>query len=179
MGIRNTAEKYGTVAILLHWLIAILIIGLLALGLYMVDLPISLQKLKFYGWHKEFGILVLILATLRIVWRAINPTPELPAYMPTIQKIAALFVHYVFYVFMFAMPITGWIISSAAGLSVSFFGLFLLPNFVTPNQHVMHLFESIHEWLAYGLMVCIGLHIIAVIHHYIVHQDNLLRKIWP
>jgi cytochrome b561 len=179
MAIKNTDQQYGIIAIFFHWLMAILIIGLIALGLYMVDLPISLQKLKLYGWHKEFGILILMLACLRILWRLINRLPTLPSYIPRWQQLAARIVHYVFYFFMFALPLTGWIISSAAGLSVSFFGLFLLPNLVSPNQATMSLFSDIHDYLAYSLIAIIGLHIAAVIEHYLVHKENILRKIWP
>lgn len=78
LNLKNTKESFGLVAICLHWLMAFLIIGLLILGLYMVELPISLQKLKLYGWHKEYGLLVLFLFFLRLSWRILNTTPELP-----------------------------------------------------------------------------------------------------
>lgn len=118
MLIKNSLDHYGIVAIFLHWLMAILIIGLLTLGLYMVSLPVSLEKLKFYGWHKEYGFLVLALAMLRILWRMINITPSLS--LPWWEKLAAYSMHWAFYGFMFAMPITGWLITSAAGLPASF-----------------------------------------------------------
>jgi cytochrome b561 len=179
MRLKNTENNYGLITILLHWLIATLIIAMLALGLYMVDLPISLQKLKLYRWHKEFGILVLMLATVRISWRLFNMTPRLPSYLQSWQKLAARAVHYAFYGFMFAMPLTGWAISSSAGLSVSFFGLFVLPDFVSASEASRHLFTDMHTWLAYGLIATIALHVAAVAEHIIIHKDNILRKMWP
>ncbi len=77
MQITNTVNQYGFIAKLLHWVMAILLISLLALGLYMTSLPISYQKLKLYGWHKEYGLLVLGLVTIRIVWRLLNVVPVL------------------------------------------------------------------------------------------------------
>src|SRR6185312_8715047 len=130
MIIKNTHNHYGIVAILFHWVIALVIIGLLAEGLYMVSLPISLQKLKLFGWHKEYGILVLALASLRLGWRLANQVPALPDTLPWWQKVASRAVHWAFYGFMFAMPVTGWLITSAAGLPISFFGWFTLPNLV-------------------------------------------------
>src|SRR5580692_3553425 len=134
MPMQNSETHYGVIAIILHWVMAILLIGLLVFGLYMVGLPISLEKLKLYGWHKEYGILALILVIIRIIWRLGNSTPQLS--LPLLEKIAARTVHWAFYGFMFAMPITGWLITSAAGLPVSFFGWFVLPNLVEPNNDV-------------------------------------------
>lgn len=176
---KNTDNQYGLIAIIFHWIMAVLIIGMLALGLYMADLPISLQKLKLYGIHKEFGILILMLVCLRIIWRTYNISPRLPTYMIKWQTMLARLVHYAFYFFMIAMPITGWIISSSADVSVSFFGLFLLPNLVSPDKNMQSLFSEIHSWLAYGLITIIILHVAAVIEHIAIHKNNLLKKMWP
>lgn len=175
MRIKNTATHFGVVAILLHWIVAILIIGLLAVGLYMVRLPISLEKLKLYGWHKEYGFLVLFLAVFRLVWRLANQLPELSA-LPLLEKIAARSMHWAFYGFMFAMPITGWLITSAAGLPASFFGLFTLPNLIAPDAHNLVLFEWIHQWLAYALIAAIGLHTAAALKHHFINKDDILKR---
>jgi cytochrome b561 len=172
--LKNTINRYGLVAILLHWVMAILIIGLLILGLYMVRLPIGLEKLKLFGWHKEYGFLVLILVTIRILWRLINTTPKL--LLPAWEKRAARGVHWLFYGFMFALPLTGWLISSAAGLPVSFFGLFTLPNLIGANEGLVELFEEAHEWLAYGLIAIILLHTAAALKHHFIAKDDILRR---
>lgn len=153
---------------------AILLIGLLILGLYMVAVPISLEKLKLYGWHKEYGMLALMLVMIRIVWRVANIIPSLS--LPLWEIIAARTVHWAFYGFMFAMPITGWIITSAAGLPVSFFGLFVFPDLVSPNPDLMQLFQEIHEWLGYGLIATIVLHTSAALKHHFINKDDILKR---
>lgn len=174
MIIKNSAMRFGLIAILLHWIIATLIIGLLALGLYMVPMPFSLEKLKFYGWHKEYGFLVLFLAIFRLIWRLSNPLPELA--LPWLEKVAARSMHWAFYIFMFAMPITGWLITSSAGLPASFFGLFTLPNLITPDEHQRVVFESIHQWLGYALIAAICLHSAAALKHHFINKDDILRR---
>ena len=176
MLIKNTENRYGMVAILLHWVMTILIIFLLGLGLYMVQLPISAEKLKLYRWHKEFGVLAFMLVIVRIMWRVGNLTPSL-SMLAWWEILAARSVHYAFYVFMFALPLTGWIISSAAGLPVSFFGWFILPDLISPDENVRILFAEIHKWLAYGLIVIICLHIAAALKHHFINKDDILRRI--
>ncbi|KTD51035.1 cytochrome b [Legionella quateirensis] len=177
MHIKNSSSGFGVVAISLHWIIAILIIGLLILGLYMVNLPISLEKLKLYGWHKEYGFLVLFLAIIRLIWRLSNQMPELA--LPLLEKIAARSMHWAFYCFMFAMPVSGWLITSSAGLPASFFGLFTLPNLVAPDEHNRVLFEWIHEWLGYVLIGAIMLHTAAALKHHFINKDDILRRMLP
>lgn len=176
MIIKNTIERFGIVAIIFHWVMAILLIGLVILGLYMTTLPHSLQKLRLYGWHKEFGFLVLMLAMARLVWRISNVLPTL-AFLSLFEQYAARIVHWMFYIFMFALPITGWVITSAAGLPVSFFGLFIIPNLIEPNPETMELFEEIHEWLAYALIAVFCLHVAAALKHHFINKDDILKRI--
>ncbi|WP_133139381.1 cytochrome b [Legionella genomosp. 1] len=174
MLLKNSNDHFGLIAILFHWIMAILIIGLLIMGIYMVELPISLQKLKLYGWHKEYGLLALALVIVRLCWRIINISPELS--LPRYEIIAARLVHWAFYGFMFAMPITGWLITSAAGLPASFFGLFTLPNLIVPDEEQRQFYELVHEWLGYGLIVTIILHASAALKHHFINRDNVLRR---
>lgn len=174
MHVTNTENRFGIVAIGLHWLLAVLLIGLLALGLYMVYLPINLEKLKLYGWHKEYGLLVLPLVIFRLFWRLTNIMPRLS--LPLWEVVAARTVHWTFYGFMFAMPITGWLITSAAGLPASFFGLFVLPDLIAPSEKLMKLFQEIHQWLGYGLIVTITLHTSAALKHHFINKDDILRR---
>jgi cytochrome b561 len=175
MLIKNTEQRFGMAAITLHWLMAILLISLLALGLYMTRIPISALKLKLYGWHKELGVLALMLVTLRLGWRLGNITPTLSE-LPYWEKLAARSVHWIFYALMFAMPISGWLITSAAGLPVSFFGLFVLPNLIAPNEELRHLFAKIHEYLAYGLIAAICGHVVAALKHHFIDKDDIFRR---
>lgn len=176
MKIKNTGNQYGIITVVIHWLMAVLIIGLIILGLYMVRIPISPQKLKLYGWHKEFGILVLALAMIRLGWRIGNITPTLPNTIPYWQQQAARGAHWAFYFFMVTVPLTGWMMSSIAGLPVSFFGLFVLPDLVSPNENYRILYSEIHEWLSYGLLATICLHTGAALKHHFINKDDILRR---
>lgn len=177
MKIKNSPTQFGTVAILLHWIMAILLIGLLILGLYMTSLPIGKLKIKLYGWHKEFGMLVLMLVMLRFGWRITNINPSL-ANLPWWERMGAKSVHWAFYVLMFAMPISGWLVTSAAGFPVSFFGWFVIPNLIGPSEEMRSFFSEIHEWLAYGLIAIIFLHTGAALKHHFIDKDDILRRMF-
>jgi cytochrome b561 len=174
MRLKNNETRFGLIAILLHWLMAILIIGLLALGLYMVQLPMGIQKLKLYGWHKEYGLLVLGLVVVRWSWRMMNTSPQWA--LSGWERVAALWVHWSFYGFMVLMPISGWLISSSVGLQPSFFGLFTLPPLIAPNEAWRELFEEIHQWLGYALIATIVLHTAAAFKHHFINKDDILRR---
>ncbi len=175
--LKNTSTQYGSIAISLHWIMAILIIGLLILGLYMTNLPIGLLKLKLYGWHKEYGLLVLALVIIRLMWRFINITPMLS--LPSWEIIAARCTHWSFYLLMFALPVSGWMLSSAAGLPISFFGLFTLPDLVSANENLRMTMQLIHMWLAYAMIALLCLHIAASLKHHFINKDDILRRMLP
>jgi cytochrome b561 len=174
MNLKNSEQHFGVVAVVFHWLLAVFIIGLLAVGLYMISLPLGSLKLKLYGWHKGFGILVLTLVCLRILWRFYNINPLLS--LPSLEKFAARFVHWLLYLLMLAMPLSGWAMSSAAGFDPSFFGLFTLPSLVSPNEELRELFALIHEYLAYSLIAVILLHSFAALKHHFYDRDDILTR---
>jgi len=175
MQLKNSTNHYGLIAITFHWLMAALIIFMLCLGLYMTNLNISMEKLKLFGWHKQTGILILMLVIARLTWRLINVLPSFPP-MPLWQVFAARAVHLAFYGFMIVMPVTGWLISSAAGLPVSFFGFFVLPTLIPADQNLQLFFTEIHNWLAYALIAAISVHVLAALQHHFIHKDDTLRK---
>lgn len=176
--IKNTENRFGVMTIFLHWLMALLIIAILIAGIYMTRIPISGLKLKLFRWHKEFGMLVLMLVIFRFYWRVSNPRPELP--LLWWEKYSALSVHWAFYGFMFILPITGWLLSSAAGIPVSFFGWFTFPDLVSPNEELRLLLTEIHMWLSYVLIAVICLHAAAALKHYFINKDEILqRMLWP
>lgn len=179
MLLRNSPSRYGLIAMLLHWVMAVLIIGMLIAGLYMVRLPIGLQKLRWYGWHKEFGTFILMLVFLRLGWRLSNAAPVLPTTLAWIKRVTAHLVHYALYGLMIVMPLSGWMMSSAAGLPVSFFGLFVLPDIIAPDKNVQALLKVVHEWLGYGLIAVICLHASAALQHHFYHKDDILRRMLP
>jgi cytochrome b561 len=175
MQIKNTANRYGFLAKSFHWIMALMVIGLLCVGLYMTGMPNSMAKLQLYGYHKASGILILFLVTLRVLWRLTNKSPTMAA-MPNWQRISAHSLHIALYVFMFAMPLTGWMMSSAAGVPVSVFGWFTMPDLVPTNESLMEIFEQTHEILAFILIGMIGLHLLAALKHHFINKDDTLRK---
>jgi len=180
--LQNSELRYGVVAVALHWLMAILLIGLVLLGLYMVSLPdagFDKKKITLILYHKELGILALILAAPRLLWRVSNTLPRLVEALPDWQKVVARFVHLCFYGLMFALPMTGWLMSSAAGIPVSFAGLFTLPDLASHNDHLFRTFIEIHKWLGYALIVFILAHIGAALRHHFLFKDETLKKMLP
>ena len=177
----NTPERYGTVAVAFHWIAAALIVGMLALGLYMVSLPdagYDRRKIVLIVYHKEFGVLALLLVLARLAWRLRGPMPRLePA--ADWQKIAARFAHLWLYALMFALPLSGWLMSSAAALPVSFFGLGSLPDLVARDDYLFRALRKAHAWLAYGLIAVLVAHVGAALWHQLVRHDATLRKMLP
>src|SRR5213595_3251653 len=171
ISIKNTEGHYGVIAILLHWSMALLVIGLTVLGLYMVALPdvgFNTRKIALILYHKEVGLLAFVLLVARFCWRVTQVLPQLVAHLPDWQKIAARFVHLCFYALLSALPISGWIMSSAAGIPVSFFGLFTLPDLVGNDDYLFYRFIEIHKWLGYVLILFIFVHVGAALRHHLV-----------
>jgi len=178
----NTTQRYGFVAVALHWMMAALLIALLALGLYMVSLPdagFDMRKITLILLHKQLGILALALAVARMAWRIGNPLPALVSTIPDWQQFMARFVHLLFYALMLALPITGWLMSSAAGIPVSFFGLFSLPDYLSYDDYLFKSFIAIHKWLGYGLIALLTVHAGAALGHHFVLRDETLKKMLP
>ncbi len=177
--LKNTDVRYGAVGIFFHWVMALLIIGMLALGLYMTSLPVGTQKFRLYGLHKEFGVMILGLVVLRISWWLFNKVPQLPYDMPLWQKLAAHGAHFALYMLMVFMPITGWLMSSASGFPVSFFGLFVMPDLIVPNEYLRVLMAQTHEWLGYAFIAVICVHVLAALQHHFIIKDDILKRILP
>ena len=117
-----------------------------------------------------------MLAGLRLLWRIENTHPDLPYTMRAIEMRFAYFGHVLLYALMFAMPLSGWLMSSAAGFPVSVFGWFMLPDKVSPDKELRHTFTIIHEYLAWCLMGMITLHTLAALLHHFYYKDNVLRR---
>ncbi len=178
MGARNTAVSYGWVAKSLHWSMGVLMIGMLALGYYMNGLESTPFKFDLYWWHKSFGTLVLMLVAVRLAWKAANPHVA-PVPMPRWQVMAARAVHFSLYVLMFAMPLSGLVMSSAFGFPVSFFGLFTLPSLISPDKELGSLAAELHEIGMYALFALISLHVAAALKHHFLEHDGTLRRMLP
>ena len=176
---RNTSLAYGIVARGFHWLMALMIIGMLCVGFYMDGLPMSPDKLRFYGLHKATGVLILALVSLRLLWRAANPVPALPSDMPVWQRWGAHLSHYGLYGLMFAMPLIGWTMSSAAGIPVSVFGWFSLPHLIGPSKELVDLTKALHFYGALALIALISAHAGAALYHHFIRKDTILKRMLP
>ena len=177
--LRNTPSSYGSVAKLLHWSIVVLIITQLVLGISADDLPNGLRKLELLAWHKSFGMLILMLALVRLAWRYANPRPVPPADMPRWQRLAAVGTHRLLYALILLQPLTGWLMSSYKNYPVSFFGLFQWPDLVAPDAGMHELFEEVHEWLARLLVTVAIIHASAALYHHFGRRDDVLRRMLP
>jgi cytochrome b561 len=180
--LHNTEQRYGAVAIALHWLMVALLVALLASGLYMARLPdvgFDTRKIALILVHKQLGLLALALAALRLAWRVGSALPALVGTLPDWQKVVARFVHLCFYGLMFALPISGWLMSSAAGMTVSLFGLFDLPDIMPYSNYWFQALIGFHKGLGYALLACIVVHAGAALRHHFVFKDETLRKMWP
>jgi len=164
---------------MLHWLAALLIIMGFGLGLYMTDLEFSPDKLRYYMWHKWLGITVFLLAVARLAWRAANPPPELPDGMPAWQVRAAGAAHVLLYGLMLAVPLSGWIYSSATGVSVAYLNLVDLPNLVSKDRELAKTLLLVHRSLNYLLAAVVTVHVAAALKHHFVDRDDILARMLP
>lgn len=179
----TNAERYNKVAVFLHWAIALLIIGMIAVGLTMGDYPIK-YKFLAYNLHKSFGITILALSLFRLYWRLTHRAPALPPHMPAWEKLAAHVSHWGFYFLIIAMPLSGWIMVSAdAKFPTVFFTLFELPQFPLPaaydTTYTHDMFEWLHYWLAIGTLGLLVLHVGAALKHHFINRDTVLRRMLP
>lgn len=173
--IRNSPQAWGRVSIALHWLTALLILGLAAVGLIMTELPTSPLKMQIYGLHKSFGLTVLALTVLRLSWRMLAGTPEaIPA--PKAQLVAAKTVHGLMYGLLFAIPLSGWLYNSASGFPLRWFGMPLPKLFTGFNPAIKQVAHALHENLFYALALLLLLHAGAALWHHYIKRDNLLKR---
>lgn len=172
-------RRYTTTAIALHWLIAALIVGGFTLGLSMVGLPLSRQKLQWYAWHKWIGITVWLLSCARLVWRWQHPPPPPPPTMSRGQVRAAFLAHWLLYALVLVIPLTGWLYSSASGVQVVYLGLFPLPDLVAKDKALAVVFRAGHVWLNFTLLALVFIHVAAALKHDLIDRDAVLRRMWP
>ena len=181
MSINNTNSnvRYTAPAIALHWLMAWLIIAVYFLGLSIDALPVGPDRIQVVGWHKWLGVTIAFLWGFRVLWRAGHRPPALPASSPAWQNAASHLVHVALYLLMIAIPVSGWLMSSAKGYTTNFFGLFDLPNLLMKDKELGHTLKEVHEVLANSLMALVGLHIAAALKHQLIDKDNLLGRMRP
>ena len=177
----DVGAGYDNVAVVLHWLLAALIVVAFLIGLSMIDLPLSPQRLRLYNWHKWLGIAVLALSAARLLWRAAgHAPPPLPPHTPAWQQQAYRGTHVVFYALFFVVPLLGWAYTSAVGVSVVWLGVLPLPDFVPRDKPLgEEVLKPLHEVSSYLLAAIVVVHVAAAIKHQFVDRDRLMARMWP
>ncbi|MTI42979.1 cytochrome b561 [Roseibium hamelinense] len=182
--IRNTKSGYGHIAIAFHWIMALIIIGMLGMGLYMTSLP-QTDPLTFqlYQLHKSFGFVILTLVVLRLGWRLLNPAPKLPNGMKPWERAAAHLGHTGLYALMFLIPISGWFMVSASPWNIPtvVFNVLNIPHLPVPGflgtkEQAEGVFKFAHEYMAYFMIALVIAHVGAALKHHFIARDATLRR---
>lgn len=175
----SAPTRYTYPAIALHWLMACLIVAVYFMGLSIDDFPVGPDRIVFVTWHKWLGVTIALLWFIRVSVRLRNQPPALPASSPAWQNQLANLTHIALYLLMIAIPVSGWLMSSAKGYTTTFFGLFDLPNLLEKDKPLAHTLKEAHELLANTLMILVVAHIGAALKHQFVDKDNLLERMRP
>lgn len=169
---------YSAGSKLFHWLIAAIVISMLAGSFFLDDLPAQYQSLA-YTLHKSFGLTVLFLMVARFFWMQFSGKPVLPVTVPWWQKILSRLVQYGLYVFLLCMAFSGWIMSVAANKVPIYFGLFRASLPIIPDKALAKLMNQSHKTIAWVLIALITMHIIGALKHHFFDKDNVLKRMLP
>ena len=175
MGLKNTTETYGWLAKILHWLIALLLIGLVAAGLIFTGMERGPERSELAGLHKSIALLTLLLLTIRLVWKFMNPRPAHPPGLSAWQRAAAPIAHGLLYAAVYFQLTVGILV--AGQRPIGFFGLFEIPPILEKNEEQHEFFEGLHElgWII--LAVLASVHVLAALYHHFILKNDILRRI--
>lgn len=174
---KNTPTHFGTVSVMLHWLVAIALYGMFALGLWMVTLG------YYDSWyhpapelHKSIGITLFAVMVLRVIWRFISPPPKPLSSYSALTRVSAVAVHLLLYGILFAIFISGYLISTADGKPIEVFGVLSVPATLEGFGEQADLAGDIHLWLAWSVVILSALHGLAALKHHFVDRDSTLKR---
>lgn len=174
----KSVQVYAKASKLLHWIIAFIVILMLSLSFFMDDVS-DLNKPSVYMVHKSFGLTVLVLMILRIVWMIHRGRPDLPKTVPHWEKVFSRTVQYGFYVFLLIMPLSGWILSCAADHIPQFFGFISVPfPGISPNKSLADFMDNVHKIVAWILIGLLFLHVSGALKHHFWDRDSVLKRMW-
>jgi len=173
--IGSAGTRYGSVTKALHWIVALLIAAQFAVGFIMPEIHRGVEVEFWIGLHLSLGVLILIVATFRIVWRALHPVAALTD-LPKWQQQASQATHGLLYLFLLVAPILGWANASSRGWDVGLFGLFQLPRLTAEGSAIGGAMGDVHVVVVYGMLGLIGLHVLAALYHHFVQRDQVLRE---
>jgi cytochrome b561 len=175
--IRNTTSSWGGAARWFHWLLAAVIIGMLAFGWWMNHIAARPDRFFYRSIHADIGYLVLLLTVLRLIWRGVNPTPALPSDTPPWQRLASRISHGALYAAVILVAMLGWAHSGARTPNyASFFGVFDVPQITSPDKAAAGVYEDRHIYMAYVLLALIVIHVAAAAWHHFVKRDRVTSR---
>lgn len=176
---KDSREHWGSVSQALHWLVVALVLTMAWLGLTMGELPSGPDKTATYALHKSIGISILALMVLRLLWRLHAGAPAPVASTPPFQVRVAALTHLGLYALLLAMPISGWVLNSAGGFALQWFGLFNLPGITGRDQDLHELAKDLHQWMFWALVTLAALHAAAAFYHHLFLGDATLARMLP
>jgi cytochrome b561 len=179
MPLKNTPTEWGSLSKWLHWLVVVLILVMAWIGLRMGDMPNGPDKIATYAMHKSIGLTILALVVLRLLWRAYAGAPAPVAGTPRLQELVASLAHWALYALLLAMPLSGWLLNSAAGFPLQWFGLFNLPALAARDPSLRTLAGDLHQWLFWTLVALATAHAVAAIYHHMFLRDATLARMLP
>jgi cytochrome b561 len=168
--LKNSATEFGLVSKTLHWLMAAIILTLIFVGIYMADLPTETAEqeqyaFQFFNLHKSFGVIILALIVLRLVWMRSSPAPALPSAFAPKERVMVKALQGLLYLLMIVIPLSGYLMSNAGGHPINFFGLGELPALIGENKAIGGLAHEVHEIMGWSILVLIVLHMAGAIKH--------------
>ena len=177
MKLKNSGKDYGLVSIAIHWLVAVTVISLFAVGWYMMQLGYydSLYRI-LPTWHKSIGILLFATMLFRVFWKCYSPTPTHENSLTKVETKASSIVHGLIYILLFAIMVTGYLISTADGRPIAVFNWFEVPALIYDIDGQEDLAGKLHWYLAVTLMSLVGLHALGALKHHFIDKDHTLKK---
>ena len=173
----NTEERWGSVAIGLHWLVAGLILLVqVPAGLVMLQLDPGALQNALFNVHKNVGLVIFALALVRVGWRLANPVPRLPLDVPGWQVRVAQLTHFVLYALIFLLPISGFLYTAFGGFPVPLFMVYDLGQLIPTSKPQAEVWQAIHYWSQWALYAVVALHVAGALQHHLVHGDTVLRR---
>ncbi len=175
--LRNSTTSWGSVSRAFHWGLGLVVIGMLGYGWWMNHIAARPDRLFHRSVHADIGYVVLLLMVIRLIWRAMNPTPAPPPAAPIWERVAAKISHWGLYAITMIVALLGWAHSGAHKPDYAdWFGLFRIPQFTSENKADAQFYEDWHIWLAYGLIGLVTIHILAALYHLMVKDDDVASR---
>ncbi|MCB1828335.1 MAG: cytochrome b [Coxiellaceae bacterium] len=179
MSLRNSPNSYGSITKFFHWGIALVVYCMIAVGYLQQTISNEATQDTVYNYHMLCGLTILLLMVMRGSWRLSNPRVPLPSTVPGWQQFIARAIHFLLYLSLFLMPLSGWVMATASGYPPKLFGMAMRMPGIHLNKALADQAESVHGFIAIVLLVLIGLHMLAAIKHHVIDKDNVLKRMLP